>query len=139
MEKPVIIAGGGLVTNEQGDLLMIFRRGKWDLPKGKLDPDENIEACALREVTEETGVQQLQLGNLLMITKHEYFDGYLQKDVIKHTHWYRMFVPGVPVLVPQTEEDITAIEWTKPSDIPSHLEESYDNIREVLGISGLKF
>lgn len=136
--KPIIIAGGGIVTNELGELLMIFRRGKWDLPKGKLDKGESIEECAIREVEEETGVQNLQLGELLLVTKHEYFDKWVQADVIKETHWYRMSVPGIPKLVPQTEEDITAIEWTSIADIAKRLNESYETIRQVLEKSDLK-
>lgn len=139
MEKPIIIAGGGIVTNELGDLLMIFRRGKWDLPKGKLDQGENIEACAIREVMEETGVQNLKLGGLILVTQHEYFDKWVNADVIKETHWYRMFASGVPELVPQTEEDITAIEWTKLENLAIRLNESYETIQAVLGKSDLKF
>jgi len=138
-KKPIILAGGGVVTNEQGDLLMIFRRGKWDLPKGKLDKGETIEACALREVTEETGVQNLSLGKLIVVTQHAYFDLYQKQEVIKESHWYRMTVAGVPALVPQMEEDITAIEWTKPSEIPSRLQESYETIKTVLDNSELVY
>ncbi len=60
----VIQAGGGLVLNEKNELLMIFRRGKWDLPKGKIDAGETIDMTALREVSEETGLTKLQLQNL---------------------------------------------------------------------------
>jgi ADP-ribose pyrophosphatase YjhB (NUDIX family) len=135
--KSIIRAGGGVVTNEAGALLMIFRRGKWDLPKGKLDPGESIEVCAQREVREETGVRDLKLGKLLLVTKHEYFDKWVKADVIKETHWYRMYVTGVPELVAQTEEDITEIEWTKPAEIPSRLLETYDTIKEVLTVANL--
>ena len=138
-KKPIILAGGGVVTNEQGDLLMIFRRGKWDLPKGKLDKGETIEACALREVTEETGVQNLSLGKLIVVTQHAYFDLYQKQEVIKESHWYRMTVAGVPALVPQMEEDITAIEWTKPSEISLRLQESYETIKTVLDNSELVY
>ena len=138
-KKPIILAGGGVVTNEHGDLLMIFRRGKWDLPKGKLDKGETIEACALREVTEETGVQNLTLGKLVLVTQHAYFDVYQKQDVIKESHWFRMTVSGVPALVPQIEEDITAIEWTKPSEISSRLQESYETIKTVLDNSELVY
>jgi ADP-ribose pyrophosphatase YjhB (NUDIX family) len=138
-KKPIIIAGGGVVTNVHGDLLMIFRRGKWDLPKGKLEKGETIEACALREVTEETGVRNLTLGKLVVVTQHAYFDVYQNQEVIKESHWYRMTVSGVPALVPQTEEDITAIEWTKVSDIPSRLRESYETIKTVLDNSVLVY
>ncbi|MEI8075997.1 MAG: NUDIX domain-containing protein, partial [Bacteroidota bacterium] len=125
MGKPIIVAGGGLVTNENGELLMIFRRGKWDLPKGKLDQGEKIDDCAIREVREETGVENLQLGKLLIITQHEYFDKWVDADAIKETHWFRMHVAGKPTLIPQTEEDITAIEWTKPEEIAARLNESF--------------
>ena len=136
-KKPIILAGGGVVTNEHGDLLLIFSRGKWDLPKGKLDKGETIEACALREVTEETGVQNLTLGKLVIVTQHAYFDVYQNKEVIKESHWFRMTVSGVPSLIPQTEEDITAIEWTKPSAIASRLQESYETIKTVIESSEL--
>lgn len=134
--KKIIKAGGGLVRNGEGELLLIFRRGKWDLPKGKLDEGETIEACAIREVEEETGVKDLVLGELISVTWHEYFDKWLGEDVIKETHWFRMDVAGVPALVPQTEEDITAIEWTKKSDLPQRMEQSYITIIDVLEESG---
>lgn len=134
--KKIIKAGGGLVRNGEGELLLIFRRGKWDLPKGKLDEGETIEACALREVEEETGVKHLALGELISVTWHEYFDKWVGEDVIKETHWFRMDVAGVPALVPQTEEDITAIEWTKKSDLPKRMEQSYITIIDVLEESG---
>jgi 8-oxo-dGTP pyrophosphatase MutT (NUDIX family) len=137
--KPIIKAGGGIVTNKHGDLLMIFRRGKWDLPKGKLDKGESIEECALREVTEETGVLNLRLGLLVAVTQHEYFDKYLNQDIIKETYWFRMTVEGVPKLIPQTEEDITAIEWTKASEIAARLEESFDTIKSVMQKSELVY
>jgi 8-oxo-dGTP pyrophosphatase MutT (NUDIX family) len=134
--KKIIKAGGGLVRNGEGELLLIFRRGKWDLPKGKLDEGETIEACALREVEEETGVKHLALGELISVTWHEYFDKWVGEDVIKETHWFKMDVAGVPALVPQTEEDITAIEWTKKSDLPNRMEQSYITIIDVLEESG---
>lgn len=138
-DKPIIVAAGGIVTNDNGELLMIFRRGKWDLPKGKLDPGESIEECAEREVMEETGVRNLELGQLIAITEHVYFDKYVQKEVVKKSHWYQMKVAGSPKLIAQTEEDITAIEWTKPEDIQVRLLDSYDTIREVLEKSGIKY
>ena len=69
-----IQAGGGLVENELREVLFIFRRGKWDLPKGKLDRGETLEQCAIREVEEETGVRQLNLVRFLLITEHEYVE-----------------------------------------------------------------
>jgi len=127
-----IIAAGGLVLNEKNDILMIFRRGKWDLPKGKLDEGEKIEDCAVREVMEETGLTQLDLGRLLVITQHTYFDQWIEKDVIKQTHWYLMKASLDQPLVPQTTEDIESIEWVSKSQLSERLENSYDTIVEVV-------
>jgi len=136
-EKQIILAAGGLVLNEDNDLLFIFRRGFWDLPKGKLDPNESIADCALREVTEETGVTHIILGNLITITTHEYFDNYLNAVVLKETHWFQMKVNGKPNLVPQSTEDITDIEWTKQQDVAKRLTNTYPTIREVIKKAGI--
>ena len=130
----IIQAGGGLLLNEHQELLMIFRRGSWDLPKGKLDEGETMEACALREVEEETGVGHLELGGLVGITRHQYFDPYIKEDVIKETHWYAMNVKGRPALIPQTEEDITDISWVPLQEVPELLKNSFDTIREITGL-----
>lgn len=135
MSKKKILAGGGLVYNEQNELLMIFRRGYWDLPKGKLDEGETIEACAVREIKEETGLITVELGKLLAITLHEYFDQYLGEEVIKETHWFLMKVQGKPALIPQTEEDITAIEWVNADQLPKCLANTYPNIIEVIDLA----
>lgn len=132
MAKKKIIAAGGLVENEHGDLLMIYRRDKWDLPKGKLDKGETIENCAIREVEEETGLHQIERGKLIGITYHEYFDKYLNKDVEKETHWYAMKAPGIQKLIPQTEEDITAICWVNKKDIKEKLNNSFPSIIDVI-------
>ena len=132
MEKQIIVAGGGLVFNENNDLLMIFRRGFWDLPKGKLDDGETIEACAIREIQEETGLQKLQIHQLIGITEHLYFDKYLNKNVIKQSHWYLMTTNSNQLLTPQTEEDITEILWVAKADLPNYLAKSYPSIVEIV-------
>jgi 8-oxo-dGTP pyrophosphatase MutT (NUDIX family) len=132
MNKQKIIAGGGLVLNDTGGLLMIFRRGKWDLPKGKLDDGETIEACAVREVMEETGLLHVERGELIEITSHEYFDPHLKKDVVKETHWFAMRARGEQVLTPQTEEDITEIKWVSGEELETCLENSYDSVVDVI-------
>lgn len=132
MEKKKLIAGGGLVQNDKGELLLIYRRGKWDLPKGKLDAGETIEDCAVREVMEETGLVAIVLGQLIEISYHEYFDPYLQEDVIKETHWFMMLANGQQLLTPQTEEDITAIKWVIGAELEACLLDSYANVVEVI-------
>lgn len=126
----LIQAGGGLVENENKEILMIYRRGKWDLPKGKLDEGETLEACALREVTEETGLKNIQLLNFLVTTYHTYRA--FNQFILKETYWYRMRAFAAQKLTPQTEEDIVQIEWVKPDEIPEKLTQTYPSIRDVL-------
>lgn len=127
-----IIAAGGIVVNPNKEILWIFRRGFWDLPKGKLDPNETIEACAVREVMEETGIDHLVLGELILTTKHQYHDTYLNTQVEKTTYWYAMTTDIIQEGIPQTEEDIEAIAWIKKEALTPYLEKTYDTIKEVI-------
>ena len=127
-----IIAAGGIVVNPNKEILWIFRRGFWDLPKGKLDPNETIEACALREVMEETGVSNLVLGDLIMTTTHLYHDKYLNTEVEKTTYWYKLTTDQLQDGIPQTEEDIEAIAWVKKEDIAPYLAKTYETIKQVM-------
>jgi mutator protein MutT len=133
MAKKIIIAAGGLVLNEKNELLLIFRRGKWDLPKGKLDAGESIESCAVREVQEETGIQHITLLNLLGKTYHEYFDKWIQEDVIKESWWYVMQASSSERLIPQTEEDIEQIIWADKNQIKECMTNSYENVIDIIG------
>ena len=122
-------AGGGLVSNRRGDYLLISRNGLWDLPKGHQDPDEDISVTALREVQEETGIDQLQLRDLICITDHCY-----RRDGIwhlKHTWWYDMLYTDPTDLTPQREEDITKASWIAKSSLPPFLRNTYPSILEV--------
>ncbi|HVI47371.1 MAG TPA: NUDIX domain-containing protein [Chitinophaga sp.] len=125
----VLVAAGGLISNPEGEILMMFRRGKWDLPKGKQDPGEDLETCAVREVTEETGLYTINLAHKITETFHYY--PMKNKKVLKHTHWYRMQFTGTELTIPQIEEDIQDIQWIKPVNVEKYLKYSYENIREV--------
>lgn len=132
MGLKTIKAAGGLVLNEKQEILMIFRRGKWDLPKGKLDEGETIETCAIREVMEETGLSSVTLGSLIAVTHHTYFDPWIKEEVIKETYWYKMRATVDQTLIPQTSEDIEAIEWVRAENLNDKLSNSYDTIVEVV-------
>ena len=125
-----IIAAGGIVENENKEILLIFRRGKWDLPKGKLDEGETIEECAVREVEEETGLRSIQQGELIEVTLHNYIEK--GTEIEKETYWYAMKVEGEKKLVAQTEEDIEDIKWVKESELPEYLANTYNNIIDII-------
>src|SRR5580692_6411110 len=84
----LVKAAGGFIRNDEGHILMMLRRGKWDLPKGKLDAGETLEQCAVREVGEETGLHEVQLEGPLPVTWHTYDEN--GKHILKETSWYRM-------------------------------------------------
>ena len=122
-------AAGGLVSNRRGDYLLIQRSGLWDLPKGHREADEDIRETALREVQEETGVDQLELRDLICVTDH----CYLRSGVwhLKHTWWYDMLYTDPVNLTPQREEDITRAAWVARSSLPPFLKNTYPSIQEV--------
>ncbi len=130
----IIQAGGGLVQNEHKEILMIFRRGFWDLPKGKLDEGETLEECAVREVKEETGLKTIQLKKLLTVTYHSYNLG--THHILKESHWYNMRGNSAEQLVAQTEEDIHEIKWVKKEDLPLYTHLTYPSILDVLAFAG---
>ncbi len=134
----IVKAGGGIVENEKGEILLMFRRGKWDLPKGKLDKGEKIDTCALREVKEETGLQKVTLSSPLLTTYHTYHEG--TKFILKETYWYSMKADGKQDLTPQAEEDISEVKWVKKSDLKKYAAQTYASVAEVLSayIAGSK-
>lgn len=123
----LIEAAGGLVSNDRGEYLFIFRKGKWDLPKGKIDKGETKEKAAVREVAEECSVPEPELGKELMTTYHVY--DLKGKSVLKPTYWFEMHLEGDHKPQPQLEEDITEARWVSVEEIPSLMENTYPNIR----------
>lgn len=134
-----IEAGGGLVSSPGGEVLMIFRNGRWDLPKGKREPGEEIEECAVREVTEECGIRELTVGKLLTRTYHLYASHYEADDqwVLKRTTWFAMTNDGNEELKAQTEEGITDIRWIARDNLQSYVENTYSTIRDVFAAAKL--
>ena len=122
-------AAGGLVSNRRGDYLLINRNGLWDLPKGHQEEGEAIEITAIREVQEETGVQELELGDLICITNHCYFRNGVWH--LKHTWWYNMLYTNPVDLTPQREEDIEKAAWVAKSSLPPFLKNTFPSIQEV--------
>lgn len=126
----VIEAAGGLVKNKKGEYLFIFRNGKWDLPKGKIEKGEGIKQAAVREVEEECGVKKLKIVKELESTYHTYDqDG---KAILKRTYWFEMSCEDDSKLVPQTEEGITEVKWLSKQELGQVLENTYESIKDVL-------
>lgn len=130
----VVRASGGLVENEKAEILMIFRRGHWDLPKGKIDLGERKKQAALREVQEETGISSIEMGKRIITTRHS-FRLKNNRRALKKTFWYAMKA-NKQNLVPQTMEDITEAKWVNPRKFITRDLPIYNNIIDVLNASG---
>lgn len=127
---PVIQAAGGIVWNNERELLMIFRRGKWDLPKGKIEEGESIETAALREVEEESGIGKLRLIEKFDTTYHIYPER--EKWILKETHWYEMISKDLGKTVPQISEGITEVSWIPRLEIGNKINDTYASMRELI-------
>lgn len=125
----LIEAAGGYVTNSRGEALIIFRRGKWDLPKGKIDRGESTEEAAIREVEEECGISGLQIIRKICVTYHCY--QLHQQFVLKKTHWFLMHSDFQGILVPQLDEGIKKAEWRSEKNLDDIFENTYPSVIEV--------
>ncbi len=129
----LIEAAGGVVLDLNGNYLLILRKGKWDLPKGKIEYDESPEVAAIREVEEECGIDQLSISEELPATFHTYKES--GKKMLKKTHWYRMKTESTKKTIPQTEEDIEEVVWMNKAEIKSKVyKNTYGSIVRLLDL-----
>jgi len=127
----IIEASGGIVVNSSKQLLFIFRHGKWDLPKGKIEAGESREDGAQREVREECGITELDLGKYVGTTYHIYPES--GEEVLKVSYWYEMFSDNTD-LSPQLEEGITELGWMSPDKLEPVLQNTFPNIVVLLDL-----
>tara|TARA_B110000858_G_scaffold179759_1_gene216794 strand:+ start:224 stop:841 length:618 start_codon:yes stop_codon:yes gene_type:complete len=125
-----IDAAGGVIINENRDILWIFRNGKWDLPKGKVENEESTMDAAIREVEEECSVHDIRLGPFLSKTYHIY--EYNGQSVLKSSYWYGMTCSREQSLKPQIEEGITKVIWADAKQHRKCLANTYSSISELL-------
>jgi 8-oxo-dGTP pyrophosphatase MutT (NUDIX family) len=125
-------AAGGIVKRRNGDILFIYRLGKWDLPKGKPEKGEALHHTAIREVQEETGLTELEITGVYSPTFHIYQDrkGW---TILKMNHWFEMIYSGNEEPAPQLEEDITEARWFRPDQCGEVLKNTYASLRSVIG------
>lgn len=121
-------AAGGIVENAAGEVVMIRRNERWDLPKGHREMGEEFDWCAQREAEEETGVRVESVGRLLATTLHGY--SFYGKWELKLTAWYQMQGSSAE-LTPQKEEGIICAEWIGRGEIREKIKTSFPTIRAV--------
>ena len=127
----LVKACGGLVKNKTGEVLLIFRRGKWDLPKGKLDDGETLLGMRFKRSTGRNWASgNRNHGEEIDTTYHTYLQ--FGKHILKESHWYMMLAKGNEAFKPQFEEDITEIRWVKKIDLKNYLDNTFPTIISVL-------
>ncbi|MCQ2276087.1 MAG: NUDIX domain-containing protein [Bacteroidales bacterium] len=124
----IIHAAGGIVSNENDEILMIYRLEKWDFPKGKVEAGEQYDEAAIREVEEETGLRNITLGETLPSTFHTY--ELRGEQILKETHWYKMNALSQS-LTPQTIEDITQAVWIPRNEVAEKMKASYASLERL--------
>jgi len=124
----VIKAAGGVVIKD-GKWLFMFRRKKWDLPKGKLDKGENSKGAAVREIEEETGVKAI-IRDKVCTTWHTY--SLNNNRILKKTKWYVLDCIDDSAMSPQAEEQIEKLSWLTQAEGQAILVNSFSSIRYVV-------
>lgn len=125
-----IEAAGGVVFNDEEEVLLIKRLGKWDLPKGKIDAGEGREEAAIREVMEECSINDLSIVASLPCTYHVY--KMHNFNFLKITYWYTMHAASGQTLKPQVEEHITEVKWFDWATLDVDGLETYISIADLL-------
>jgi len=124
-----LYAAGGVVQNEMKEVLMIYRKGFWDFPKGKIEKYESPNEAAIREVKEETGLKQVRIEKELALTFHTYEENGL--FILKQTHWFGMSSSVNQLFIPETMEEITRVEWVKKNVVCYLLEDSFPSLLDL--------
>lgn len=126
----LVDAAGGLIKNPKGELLMIHRFGKWDLPKGKIEKNEQIKPAAIRECTEETGLGKVSIVRELESTHHIYEIDY--KPMLKRTFWFEMEAESDNQLKPQLEEGIEQARWMNREEVAEAMKNTYESLKDLI-------
>ena len=129
----IIEAAGGVVKNERGEILTIFRNGKWDLPKGKIEgKKETHRQAAIREVQEETGLKSVNIVAPLVNTYHIYVRK--ERLILKPTYWFEMFAESTNKLKPQTKENISIVTWVEAEEMAEVQRNTYSSLKELFAL-----
>ena len=124
------IAAGGWVYNDRNELLMINRLDHWDIPKGHIDKNETLEACAIREVIEETGISNIVIEQKLGVSRHIFRYSDNEPEILKITYWYKMKSAFTGKFIPQTNEDIIDVRWISKSNMELYIPKMYTSLQD---------
>ena len=130
---PKITSAGGLVLNDENNILLMLKGRKWDMPKGRIESGESKQETARREVAEETGLNffKLSIQGKLVSTWHT-----TQHDDIRYlkkTHWYLMrYAGGDDATFPKIDEGILECRWVNTIELANYLDVARVRVRYVI-------
>jgi 8-oxo-dGTP pyrophosphatase MutT (NUDIX family) len=131
-----VAAAGGLVKHTSGRYLFIEKKGKLDLPKGHIEPGEEPQICALREVSEECGIEGHTIVKPIEPSYHTYsWEGI---SYLKKTNWFLMEYNGEMITEPQREEGITKVEWLFPDELNAVKSNAWLSLMDIINSSILR-
>ena len=132
-ELPKMYAAGGLVLcGSHG--LVIRKHRLVDLPKGKLDYlGEPWEICALREISEETGLSPSVLSVRSPLCRSSYISYYRIGPVNKTVQWFLLDYHGElsDPLQPDLTEGIDQVQWIPMGDLLERMRAARPYLRPV--------
>ena len=146
--KDATVSNPYCITKQSLEVLLIHRNGLWDIPKGKVEKNEQVAYTARREVQEEVGLEDPIITHFICTTNHEYEQK--NKRYHKTTYWYGMIdakeyraineinkkKKTKPIdsmkfrFIPQVEEGITDVRWVEITKAQRWV--AFDNLRDVL-------
>ncbi len=128
-EHKKIKAAGGIVQRKK-KYLIIKRKGRWDIPKGRIDKGEAKEVACVREIMEECGIEGHQIVMPLIHTYHTM--RYKGRMAIKKTFWYILTYDGPKETIPEKKEGITKAKWVNYDELMAIRGNTYGSINQVL-------
>ena len=134
----LIVSGGGLVINPKNEILLIFRNGFWDLPKGCCEDNENLKNCAIREISEETGLSSIEIIEHLQDTFHIYCDA-KNEIILKKCVWYFIKTNSEQPLCPQLEEGISEAIWCPIDQIDNYKSKMFPSVVDCMDLFFSKY
>jgi 8-oxo-dGTP pyrophosphatase MutT (NUDIX family) len=123
------IRAGSLILNNKNQLLLIFRKGKWDLPKGKVNKKRKLLSAAIEESIEETGLKKKHLRLIKPLKKSVS----VKKNGVIYDYWFLFKYKSRKYnFKPQISEGIEECRWVNENDITKYYPYFRNYVCEVL-------
>lgn len=128
---PKEVCAGGVIfyrdNNQYKFVVILDAYGRWTLPKGHVEKDEQVEETAIREIEEETGLKDLKLLEKIGETEYEVHQPQTQ-PFLKKVHFFLFETNYQDLVLPATAE-VKDAKWLKATDALNLI--NYENIKVI--------